>query len=507
MELKVFRDTLSAAGSCCTVKAEIPVETEILISDYLPQVFKIVKCFARPVVLQKQLQTGRLALEGYIRCTVFYQGEEGAGLCQTEQKLPFNKTLELPAFEFSSWTASVGGETEYLNCRAVNPRRIEVRGAFGLNASVHTQLKTELITAVADGGIEQRQRAVSGARSVAVVDKLITADGEISFDKPPAAILDIAGTAALRELKLLNGKAVAKGEIHAACAWRAEGQEELRSLSVTVPFNQIVDADGLAEDSRCLCVVEPVGFTVTQGEGGAPGRLTATALLHLRAWRAYEINCVTDAFSTQYETNNTTRAVAAESLACMLDEKISVAASGPLPDENTRLLACFAAFDAAQVTSRGDVPTLTARGVVTAFGQNSLGEIESYDKPVELALPLKLGLDVDCETLYPECWLSAEDITCSCTGGTLEAALSVHVEGAVLRRESIDCVAAVELGEPLSPADPDISLRIYYAQPGEEIFAIARRFHVSPGDMVSANGLDAESAVLPAARRLLVPGA
>ena len=33
-------------------------------------------------------------MEGYLRCTVFYQGEDGAGLCQTEQKLPFTKQLE-----------------------------------------------------------------------------------------------------------------------------------------------------------------------------------------------------------------------------------------------------------------------------------------------------------------------------------------------------------------------------------------------------------------------------
>mgnify|MGYP000073195670 CR=1 FL=1 len=87
MELKIFRDTLPQAGASCTVKAELPLETEILISDYLPPVFKLVKCFAKPVVLQKQLQPGRLTLEGYLRCTVFYQGENGAGLCQTEQKL------------------------------------------------------------------------------------------------------------------------------------------------------------------------------------------------------------------------------------------------------------------------------------------------------------------------------------------------------------------------------------------------------------------------------------
>ena len=91
MELKVFRDTLCAAGAGCTVKAEIPIETEILISDYLPQVFKIVKCFARPVVLQKQLQPGRLTLEGYIRCTVYYQGEEGAGLARPKASCHFQR--------------------------------------------------------------------------------------------------------------------------------------------------------------------------------------------------------------------------------------------------------------------------------------------------------------------------------------------------------------------------------------------------------------------------------
>ena len=93
MELKIFRDTLPQAGTSCTVKAELPLETEILISDYLPPVFKLVKCFAKPVVLQKQLQPGRLTLEGYLRCTVFYQGEDGAEGIPIEAITPQNEPL------------------------------------------------------------------------------------------------------------------------------------------------------------------------------------------------------------------------------------------------------------------------------------------------------------------------------------------------------------------------------------------------------------------------------
>jgi hypothetical protein len=77
----------------------------------------------------------------------------------------------------------------------------------------------------------------------------------------------------------------------------------------------------------------------------------------------------------------------------------------------------------------------------------------------------------------------------------------------VLQREPFACVQNIELGEELAANDPAISLRIYYAQAGEELFAIAKHFHASPGDMLRANGLEETEETLPSARRLLIPGA
>ena len=39
------------------------------------------------------------------------------------------------------------------------------------------------------------------------------------------------------------------------------------------------------------------------------------------------------------------------------------------------------------------------------------------------------------------------------------------------------------------------------------LFDIARRFHVAPGQMLAANGLDPDAQTLAQACRLLVPGA
>ena len=510
MELKVFRDVLPAAGADCTAKAELPLETELLISDYLPPVQRIVKCFAKPVVLQKQLAPGRLTLEGYLRCTVYYQGEEGAGLCQTEQKLPFTKALELPSFAATAWTACVEGQTEYLNCRAVNPRRIEVRGAYGLVVSVHAQLSTEVITALSEGGIEQKPVTLAGVRRAATLEKLVTIEGALTFPKPPAAILDITGTAEVRELKRMQGKAVAKGVLHVLCGWRAEGDAALRSQTADLPFNQILDADGLSEDCRCLCVLEPVGFAAAEGEttedGAASTTLTATAMLRLSGWRPYQLQCVADAFSTRFETTLTPQTLATESLHCALDETTVLRGSGPLPDAGAHILACFASFGPVSLTRQEGRAFLAARAVVSAFAENTLGEMECYEKALDYALPLPADLPPDTDA-YPECWLSVQDLQCASAGGALDVSLTVRAEGAVLARQTASLVGAVELGDPLAPADPEVSLRICYAQPGEELFAIARRYHVSPGQMLAANDLPDGTARLDEARRLGLSGA
>ena len=372
MELKVFRDVLPAAGADCTAKAELPLETELLISDYLPPVQRIVKCFAQPVVLQKQLAPGRLTLEGYLRCTVYYQGEEGAGLCQTEQKLPFTKTLELPSFGATAWTACVEGQTEYLNCRAVNSRRIEVRGAYGLVVSVHAQLSTEVITALSEGGIEQKLTTLGGVRRAATLEKLVTIEGALTFPKPPAAILDITGTAEVRELKRMQGKAVAKGTLRALCAWRAEGDAALLSQTAELPFHQIVDVEGLSEDCQCLCTLAPVGFAAAEGEtaedGSASTTLTATALLRLSGWRPYQLQCVADAFSTRFAVEVTPQTLATEGLLCTLDETTALRGSGPLPDAGAHILACFASFGPVSLTRGEGRAELTARAVLARRG-------------------------------------------------------------------------------------------------------------------------------------------
>ena len=255
-----------------------------------------------------------------------------------------------------------------------------------------------------------------------------------------------------------------------------------------------------------MCVLEPVGFALAEGEQEASGQLTASVMMHLHAWRPCQLQYVADAFSTQFETAVTPQELAAEDLACMLNETASSTVSGPLPDADAQLRACFVSYGPAQVTPYRDGWAFTVRAVATAFAENSLAELESYEKTLELVFSLAVEAPPGAQ-FSPECWLSTENIQCSCTGGTLEVTVTARAEGAILCRSTHPGIGSIELGEPLTTPDPEIALRIYYAQAGEELFGIARRFHVSPAQILTANGLEAGTQVLPQAMHFLVPGA
>ena len=72
-----------------------------------------------------------------------------------------------------------------------------------------------------------------------------------------------------------------------------------------------------------------------------------------------------------------------------------------------------------------------ARVTVTAFAENTLAELESYEKTLEMNLALDTTLPETAD-LYPECWLSVEDLQCTAQGGALEVTVTARVEGTIL---------------------------------------------------------------------------
>ena len=493
MELKVFKDTIASYGGRWETRLELPVETEILIPDYLPAVFKIVKCLITPVVLQNRVSGGRWQSEGYLRCTVYYQSEEpGTRLLRTEQKFAFEKLVELPAGQYADGPAQVWGEPEYCNCRAVSEHRIDLRGAYILCAAVAVRRESELLTALADCGIEQYTRTMQGLQCAVTEEKTLTAETVASLPGAGESVLDITGSFAPGGVTLATGQASVQGTLQIQICSQNADSGELTVRSKELPIQQNLELPGAAEDDTALVRGEVLACTLSVDDSAGEAALTVTWKLRIEVWRSVQYSVVADAYSTLCKTQTVQTVCRLLQQTTALAGRIPISIEDDLPDADGTVLGCFVTLGAlCAAPAEGDKAEthlrLSGKGTAHVFISDARGELTCYDKTFSWQ-PGGLWSGVT-DAAWPSVGASVVRVSSSKNGARLRVDLEIEVNGALLQAQSFDALCGVELGEAYDDSDGP-ALYIYYAQQGERIFDIAKRYHARARDLAAANHLE-----------------
>lgn len=488
MELKVFKETLAAYAGQWETRLELPVETELLIPDYLPAVFKIVKCLIEPVVLQNHTASGRWQGEGYLRCTVFYQSDEaGSRLYRTEQKFAFEKTAELPAGQYAEGPAFLWGELEYCNCRAVSEHRIDLRGAYALYIAVLSAAEIQPLTALADCGVEQRTRSIAGQQLAAAEEKTFTAETALPLPGAGEAILDIDGFYTPEVTTLQTGQVSCKGLLQMQVCYRPNGEEDLTTRQKAIPIQQSVEVPGAAEGDNAVCWGEVLSSTLTAGEGDDT-TLSVTWKLHIELWRPVAYTVVADAYSTLCQTQLQRQPLRLLQTAGALQETVKVEIEDDLPDAAVEVKGCFVTLGAVSASAEGENVTVTGKGVAHVLCADERGELTCYDKAFTWKLPQTLpGAPENC---LPRLRAAVSRVTSGKNGASMRVEADITVGGALLWAQELEAVTAVELGEEFPDKNDGPALYLYYAAKGERIFDIAKRYHARARDLAAANHIE-----------------
>ena len=485
MELKVFKDTVTAYAGRWETRLELPVETEILIPDYQPAVFKIVKCRIVPVILQNAVADGRWTAQGYLRCTVYYQSDEpGSRLWRMEQKLPFEKSAELPAGTCAEGAAAVDGEMEYCNCRAVSEHRIDLRGAYIVTVSLPTFHTGEVLTALADCGIEQRTAVLQGLQRIAAEEKTFTAQTGVSL-QGGETVLDVDGT-------FVSGSAVAgAGQLHIQGTLRVQlccqppDSEQLTAFTKELPVQQTLELAAVQDNDRVLLWGDVPACTVSRDDAGQT-MLAVTWRLHTEVWRQQTRTVVADAYSTVCQTQTVGTVFRMLEETADLSGCVSVTVEDDLPQEDAQVLGCFVTLGAAGLAPGGETLQIEGKGTAHVLCADERGELTCYDKPFVWQLGSGFsGKPEDCCLCLHA---AAARIQSSKVGARLRVELDIETTGSLLQVQPMQLLTDVETGEQY-PAE-DTALYLYYAQEGERIFDIAKRYHARAKDLAQANDMD-----------------
>ena len=270
---------------------------------------------------------------------------------------------------------------------------------------------------------------------------------------------------------------------------RAAGTEQLTIQTKDVPVTQTLDLPNAAEGDSAVLWGEVLACTLTATKQEEEPLLSITWKLHAELWRPTVYMAVSDAYSTICNMTLEKRTFNQFMPLASVDTTIPVMIEDDLPDANVSILGCFVTIGAPQLTAaeKGDVIQVAGRGTAHLICADDRGELTCYDKIFPWALAETFHGSIGQS--IPHLHAAVRHIASSRTGSKARVELELQVSGILLQGIPHEVVSSATPGEEYPDSKDGPALYLYYAQKGEAIFDIARRYHARASDLATANHL------------------
>lgn len=478
--------------------AEQGIDCDISLPDYCPDIMRILKCSVINGVTNSKITGDRASVDANAKIRVIYVDEKN-GIYSYEQDYPFSKYAELTC-ACDGAVLSTELKTEYVNCRAVSKKRIDIHGVISVRFRVLGIRNDTIITDASGDGVQLRKQELCVDSTVAVVSKKFQVSETEAVPESDGEVRKIISASAapiLTETKTVKGKILLKGEV----AWRVtycaeQSDGESGCVSFSLPFSEIVEVESVAEG----CHVS-VGFNVEQAtaepkadnDGGYKYlNLCCDICAVVTVYISKSVAAVTDAYSTckQLEAKycNVTFTRLLQNLNDTIVCRESLDLSSMSPQNiyavmlGTPLSKCF--FEDGKLLIKGSVPVkfilLDTEGTPVFCEREA--EFE-YSRSADCA-----GSEVSCE---PQLFVSG----CGCTlgsDGRAELKAEISINACLLEITQKRVLTQLKAAEGATLEKRPSALVICFCNGGEKVWDIARKYNTTVEDIMSENELSSE---------------
>ena len=514
MDLKLTKETVPAAEMIYDGLQEQPVELDYILPDYCPDIFRLVRCEASPVITEWAVSDDKLTYE--LRCDIhiLYCGEDGSAVQSVNQQRSFTRTVELGK-SVSSSEVRIVAKTGNVNFRAVNKRRIDLRGAVSIKISVAGEHQQEVISDGKGLNIQLKKVPVKYAaqRLNAVKNVHIEEEIELTAAQPDiSGIINCRYSTADCETKLISGKLLAKGEADVELLYAGENSDGMtvEPMSFSLGYSQIIDVDGLDDSFDCTVAPEVIScdISITGGRDGDNRVLRCEMELRLccHAVRTATVMIAEDAFSTLYPCNVEISDIKAEQIPMIYNENfrhsVRLAIGDDVP-QNIYAMWSEPKNINAHIGEDGRSVVISGMLVYSMGAKDRTGGMIMPDRDEAFEETIVLPSNIDGSAVTAEVRVSETSFDISAEG-ILTAKADMAVKLAVYSSDSIKAVTDILVDDSSrKERDGDYAIKLYYGTENESVWDIAKRYSTSVSAVMEENELTGER--LESGGMLLIP--
>lgn len=514
MEFKINRETVPAAECIYEGVQEQTVELDYILPDYYPDIFRLIRCRVTPVITGCTFSGDRINYELKCDIRILYCGEEDSVIRCVSQRQSFSRSVELGR-SCSSPVYTLTPKTDHVNFRAVNKRRLDMRGAVSVRIKVTGEKEQEVITDAFGMNIQLKKEAVRFASDRITEDKTIQISEETELSPTQPSVLSVIGvrcTAGECEKKLISGKLLAKGEaeIELLYACERDGAGEVEPMSFTLPYSQIIEAEGIDDSFECSIVPEVISCDIVPaaGKNGENRVLKCETeiVLHCQGIKTTSAMLVTDAYSTVYPCRTETSEIRTEQIPVIYDESfrstVKIAEGDSVPQT---IYAMWCAPKNINTRLSEDGRGLVVTGMLTysMAAKDSSGMITMPDKDEAFEETIPLGDDLSGSSVSAD--ITVREVSYNISPeGVLTAKADIGARVSVTGTSSVTALTSIEVDDSVKKErDGDYSIKLYFGVENEAVWDIAKRYSTSVSAVMEENELPGEK--LESGGMLLIP--
>lgn len=508
MEQKIIKTPVYVSEIIFEQSAEQPIDVDFSLPDYCPDILKILKCRGVSRISSRTISGRTVTVEGCITVTCIYTDDRNR-ICAYEYQYPFSKSFETD-IECDGAEIVCRSRCDYINCRAVTNRKIDIHGAAGITVILKKRKCTEIISDYDEPTTELRRGKAPATSPIGRNEKYIIIEEEIECGngQPPIrSIIRYDANAAVRECKILAGKVMVKGELVIGILYCGE-EGAPQTVRSTLPFSQLLEIDEINEGCECESCAEIAYIDIKprfSGDGDEKSfRLNAKILISSEAYCNNDIDIITDAYSRKYEAEITKCEIDFERICRTISETFSCKKTLDFPEKSLCEI-CDIRCDAERRSVSFENGMLCVGGTLIAcvIAKDCDGVANYYEKPIDF--DYKVQIDNSNETLHCDPQITV--LSCGYTlngDSSMEIRCELCIGAAVYESRRMPLIVGIKTDEkrPILHCH-DSAMTIFFADGGENVWDIARKYGASVEEIKKIN--DITNDTLEAACMLLVP--
>jgi hypothetical protein len=377
-----------------------------------------------------------------------------------------------------------------------------------------------MITGAEGMGVETKKTALSYCGEKLMTGRQFVSREDIETGASSAGTISIIhhdANIAVTDFKVIANKVIVKGEaqikalyiVGSADSDGEEGGNITEVMEAVIPVSQIMDLEGVTENHICFVnfQVMDCDLEVRPGEAGETRVFACDLTLDCSVTAHLERNVspVSDIYSTEYETAFTVATIKAEALPHIISQQLNLKSMIESSEGNLSEI-----YDA-----RCDVSNVACRARGTAelviTGQilmQAIGALEG-GMPVfiEKAEPFELVTEVPFigneYSIEPN--LQVTHVAFSLNGDNrVEIRVNLSLNACLYLINSINVIRDITVNEDKpKERDSEYALKLYFAEDGEDVWGIAKRYNTSAEAIMTENELESDR--IEVSSMLLIP--